>query len=89
MIIPQNCPRYPYCEKLAEIETLNPAVYDIEGLTGDICWLCDRKEKAGDNGTSHQLSFVGERSSAPRYMDNLASESHPEGLTFAIWRIII
>jgi hypothetical protein len=61
----------------------------MEGLTGDICRLGDRKGKAGDSGIRNQVSAVGEGSFAPRHVDNQANESHLEGLTSAIWRIIM
>ena len=39
----QECPKLPDCEKLEEIRKLDPEKYDIQGLIGDICWLCDKK----------------------------------------------
>lgn len=41
----RKCPAYPDCDKLEEIRTLDPEKYDIEGLTSDICELCDREVK--------------------------------------------
>ncbi len=38
-----ECPRLPNCAKLTEIRSLDPDKYDIDGLVGDICWLCDEK----------------------------------------------
>ena len=90
MIVRRDCTELPHGDKLTGIETFDPAIYNnMEGLTGDICRLGDRKEKAGDSGIRNQLSMVGEGSLAPRYVDNPANESHLEGLTFAIWRIIM
>ena len=39
----EDCPKLGDCEKLGEIRTLDPEKYDIPGLIGDICWLCDKR----------------------------------------------
>jgi len=39
----QECSRFPNCEKLKLIRTLDAAKYDIQSLLRDICWLCDKK----------------------------------------------
>jgi len=39
----EDCPKFSNCEKLEEIKTLDPEKYDIQGLIGDICWLCDKR----------------------------------------------
>ena len=36
-----ECPKLSTCEKLKGIRTIDPNKYDIRGLVGDICWLCD------------------------------------------------
>ena len=47
----QDCPKLGDCEKLGEIRTLDPEKYDIPGLIGDICWLCDKSPGANSNCT--------------------------------------
>ena len=44
----EDCPKLGDCEKLREIRTLDPEKYDIPGLIGDICWLCDKRPGANE-----------------------------------------
>ena len=62
MKISQNCPGHPDCDRLEEIWTLSPMTYDIDGLIGDICWLCDRKEQQKMVEPHISSPFVGEGS---------------------------
>lgn len=52
----EDCPNLGDCEKLGEIRTLDPEKYDIEGLIGDICWLCDKRR--GDNSNGEQGEII-------------------------------
>ena len=47
----EDCPNLGDCEKLEDIRTLDPEKYDISGLIGDICWLCDKSPGANSNCT--------------------------------------
>jgi DNA-binding transcriptional regulator YiaG len=44
-----ECPKLPNCAKLREIRSLDPHKYDIDGLVGDICWLCNEKPQGAIN----------------------------------------
>ena len=51
-----KCPDLPSCDKLKEIRSLNPDKYDIDGLVGDICWLCNEKPKDARQTSIENLS---------------------------------
>ena len=38
-----ECPKLNDCEKIGLIMTIDRAKYDVDGLIGDICWLCDER----------------------------------------------
>ena len=38
-----ECLKFNDCEKIKLITTIDRAKYDVDGLIGDICWLCDER----------------------------------------------
>ncbi|MFC1967088.1 hypothetical protein ACFLV2_00365 [Chloroflexota bacterium] len=36
-----QCAKYDNCEKMMLILSMDDEKYDVDGLTGDVCWLCE------------------------------------------------
>ena len=38
-----KCLKFNDCEKIRLIMSMDNEKYDVNGLAGDICWLCDER----------------------------------------------